>query len=61
MHLAMLSRDALQREVEASHKRIAELEAAVLAAKELLRPTTDQTEPAWQVLDQAYHQHKPTA
>lgn len=39
--------------------RIAELEAAVLAAKVLLEPTDDdKTEAAWQALDQAYHQWK---
>ena len=36
-------------------KRIAELEAAVLAAKVLLEPTTEKTEQAWQLLDDAYH------
>lgn len=43
---------------DAPYKRIAELEAAVLAAKVMLEPTDDKTEEAWQVLDQAYHQWK---
>ena len=37
--------------------RIADLEAAVLAAKTLLEPTTEATEDAWQILDRAYHSH----
>jgi hypothetical protein len=36
-------------------KRVADLEAAVLAAKTLLSPTNDETEAAWQVLDDAHH------
>lgn len=40
---------------KARDARIAELEAAVLAAKALLEPTTDATESAWQILDNAYH------
>lgn len=35
--------------------RIAELEAAVLAAKALLEPTNEATEDVWQLLDDAYH------
>jgi hypothetical protein len=35
--------------------RVEELEAAVLAAKVLLEPTTEATEDAWQVLYDAYH------
>lgn len=37
--------------------RIAELEAAVLAAKVLLEPTNEATEDVWQLLDDAYHRH----
>lgn len=37
--------------------RIAELEAAVLAAKALLSPTNEDTEEAWQILDDAYHRN----
>lgn len=44
--------------LRAKDERIAELEAAVLAAKVMLEPTDDKTEEAWQVLDQAYHQWK---
>ena len=44
-----------QRVAKAYEARTAELEAAVLAAKVLLEPTTDDTEKAWQVLDDAYH------
>jgi hypothetical protein len=42
-------------EVAGLRKRIAVLEAAVLAAKVLLEPTSEATEDAWQVLDVAYH------
>ena len=39
----------------AMETRVEELEAAVLAAKVLLEPTTEATEDAWQVLYDAYH------
>ena len=35
--------------------RIHDLEAAILAAKVLLEPTTEATEDVWQLLDVAYH------
>ena len=44
-----------EREIEKRDKRIAELEAAVLAAAHMLQPTTDDTEEIWQLLDRAYH------
>lgn len=50
---------SLRKSIETRDARIAELETAVLAAKTLLHPTTDETEEVWQLLDQAYHQHKP--
>lgn len=45
----------LRNEIRRMHKRIVVLEAAVLAATHLLRPTTDDTEDAWKVLDEAYY------
>ena len=42
---------------DAMQARMAELEAAVLAAKVMLEPTNDATESVWQLLDDAYHRH----
>ena len=49
------TRDELRAKLKLRDDRIAELEAAILAAKALLSPTTDDTEDAWQILDDAYH------
>ena len=51
----IVSENYHNREIQKRDKRIADLEAAALAAKVLLEPTTEATEQAWQVLDDAYH------
>lgn len=49
--------DSVGAALDRKDARIAELEAAVLAAKVLLEPTSEATEGVWQLLDDAYHRH----